>query len=116
MCKSKIMGGTKVKKILELLKCNVNKREIKQINFENDNIDGLLVDVRSRQEYEEGHLRGAINIPLGSIDENILGKIPKDKNIIIYCQSGMRSKKACEILDELGYEKIYNLEGGLNNK
>ena len=74
-----------------------------------------LKDVRSGQEYEEGHLDGAINIPVYNIENEIQKKV-KDKNetIILYCSSGSRSKKAKNILEKLGYTEVYNLKEGID--
>lgn len=61
----------------------------------------ILLDVRSPQEYKEGHLEGSINIPLYDISKNIENEIKnKECTIIIYCQSGNRSRKAIEILSK----------------
>ena len=75
-----------------------------------------LVDVRSTQEFLEGRLNNAINIPLYELNKNA-ENILKDKNkpIILYCQVGVRSKKAYKILKEKGYRNLYMLEGGLDN-
>lgn len=77
---------------------------------------GLIIDVRSNQEYEEGHINGAINIPVYNI-VNEINKIERDKErvIILYCSSGTRSKKAKTELEKLGYENVYNLKGGIDN-
>lgn len=76
----------------------------------------ILLDVRSEQEYKEGHLEGSINIPVYDINEEIEKVIPNKNNaIIVYCQSGSRSKKAINILSKKGYEELYNVEGGLDN-
>lgn len=78
--------------------------------------NAILIDVRSYQEYEEEHLIGAICIPLYSLRKTILEMIPdKQKLIIVYCASGGRSMQAQEILEDLGYEKVYNLKDGLNS-
>ena len=74
-----------------------------------------LIDVRSGQEYEEGHLDGALNIPLYNIEKDIEKNIKnKDDTIILYCSSGSRSKKAKEILEKLGYGEVYNLKEGID--
>ena len=76
--------------------------------------DATLVDVRSRQEYDEGHKDGAICIPHYEIRnkaETILKQ--KDKAIILYCQTGARSKKAYETLKKMGYTNVYHIKGGL---
>ncbi len=73
-----------------------------------------LIDVRSIQEYEEGHLDGAICIPLYELQGNIINKIKdKDTVIILYCASGVRSLKGKKILENLGYRNVYNLKGGI---
>ena len=75
----------------------------------------ILLDVRSPQEYRERHLEGSINIPVYNIENEIEGKVPNKRNIIIvYCQSGGRSRKACEILIKKKYVSVYNIEGGLD--
>lgn len=75
----------------------------------------FLIDVRNNQEYEEGHLNGAINISLYNIEKQI-ENIVKDKTdlIILYCSSGNRSKEAKKILENLGYQEVYNLKGGID--
>lgn len=74
-----------------------------------------LIDVRSKQEYEEYHLLGSINIPLLEIEKNCEKiKLKKEDTIIVYCQSGYRSKKAAEILQKQGYKNVYEIKGGLN--
>lgn len=105
-----------MKRLFELWKNSKKiKREIKEINYENIKTDNyLIIDVRSKNEYAEGHINGAINIPLSVIKKENY-KIPKNKKILLYCQSGTRSKKAGKILEDLGYKEIYNLKGGLEN-
>lgn len=76
----------------------------------------ILLDVRSNQEYDEYHLDGAINIPLYELRTSV-NNIIQDKNqaIIVYCQSGGRSKKAVNILKKLGYTNLYEIDGGIDN-
>jgi rhodanese-related sulfurtransferase len=70
----------------------------------------ILVDVRERGEYEMGHIRTAINIPLGSIAATPPSE-RKDALIIVYCKSGNRSAKAAETLKSLGYTGIVDFGG-----
>lgn len=89
----------------------------KDINYENINLmEYKIIDVRSKNEYRENHLIGSINIPLSDIKQKI-GEIEPNKNrkILLYCQSGLRSKKAIKILEKLGYNNLYNLSGGIEN-
>ncbi len=69
----------------------------------------LLIDVRTKEEYEEGHLEKAINIPYNEIKEKI-GEHTKDLNekILVYCRSGRRSSLAKKSLEELGYKNVEN--------
>lgn len=77
--------------------------------------NAILIDVRSKQEYDEGHLNYAINIPYYEIHFEITKKVKNRQDcIIVYCQSGVRSCKALEELKNLNYNNIYELEGGLD--
>lgn len=71
-----------------------------------------IIDVRELNEYNDGHIVDAINIPLSDID-NI--NIDKNTTLIIYCATGVRSKEAVEKLANMGYTSLYNLDGGLIN-
>lgn len=88
--------------------------EVKQIMLENPN--AILLDVRSKQEYEEGHLSGSIPLCLYDICKQADQILPnKEQTIITCCSSGNRSKEAQEMLEKMGYENVYNLKGGLDN-
>ncbi len=65
-----------------------------------------IVDVRTKEEYDEGHVKGAINIPYDEIDENT--NLNKNKTIMVYCKSGKRSSIAYNTLKNLGYD-VYDL-------
>ena len=73
----------------------------------------LILDVREQEEYDGGHIPGAVLLPLGSInEENAAAVIPeKETVVLVYCRSGNRSKKAAKALAELGYTGIYEFGG-----
>ena len=73
-----------------------------------------LLDVRTPQEYAEGHIGGAININVQSDDFQALAikELSKDSAILVYCRSGRRSMDVAELLTNLGY-KVVNLKGGI---
>ena len=75
-----------------------------------------IIDVRTKGEFDGGHIKGSVNIPLQSLQQN-LGKIKKDKPVITCCASGMRSSSARGFLQSKGYE-VYNGGGwmSLRNK
>lgn len=81
------------------------------INREN----ALVLDVRDDGEYAAGHITDARHIPLGQLENRVeeLRKF-KEKPVLVNCQAGMRSAKACGILKKHGFTKVYNLQGGLN--
>jgi phage shock protein E len=68
-----------------------------------------LVDVRASFEYANGHLPGAINVPLQHLEMRMGELEPKDKEIVVYCQSGGRSQAAFEQLKSAGFSKLYDL-------
>ncbi len=70
----------------------------------------MFIDVRTPGEYNARNIRQFKNIPLGSD----FSKLPKDKEIVVICQSGMRSSQACKQLKKLGYEHITNVRGGMS--
>jgi len=72
-----------------------------------------LVDVREVQEFKQGHIAGAVNIPLSQIEQR-LNEIPKDKPVYLYCRSGMRSKQAAKLLSRHDYNEISQLNGGIS--
>ena len=71
-----------------------------------------VVDVRSGNEWNEGHLPGAVHIPLGYLLDR-LGDIPSDRPVVVQCQSGGRSSIAASILERAGFRDVANLTGGL---
>lgn len=76
----------------------------------------VVVDVRSPQEFEEGHLENAILLPEYEIKEKASNILPdKLQTIIVYCSTGHRGQKAQKILQRFGYQKVYNLYHGLEN-
>lgn len=72
----------------------------------------IIVDVRRRDEYDEGHLPDAILIPNESIDKTRPQELPDlDQIILVYCRSGRRSKEASEKLAAMGYKNVYEFGG-----
>ncbi|HIV44098.1 MAG TPA: rhodanese-like domain-containing protein [Candidatus Faecalibacterium avium] len=75
--------------------------------------DVIVLDVREQEEYDSGHIPGAVLLPLGAIDgESAAEVIPeKDAAVLVYCRSGSRSKRAAKALAELGYTGVYEFGG-----
>lgn len=67
----------------------------------------VILDVRTKGEYQTGHIKGSVNIPLQVLGSN-LSKLKKDKPIITCCASGMRSASARGVLKSNGFTEVYN--------
>ena len=71
----------------------------------------VLLDVRTTQEYESGHIPGSKNIPLQAIDKVASVAENKDTVLYVYCQSGARSRQATSMLQGMGYTNVKNIGG-----
>lgn len=67
----------------------------------------IILDVRTKNEFQSGHIKGAVNIPVQTLGSN-LSKLKKDRPIITCCASGMRSASAKSILQSNGFNEVYN--------
>jgi rhodanese-related sulfurtransferase len=77
--------------------------------------DAILIDVRTKGEFQSGHIKGSKNINMQSPEFLAqVAKLPKDKQLFLYCRSGMRSARACSMLSKQGYQ-VYNLSGGIGS-
>lgn len=78
-----------------------------------DSQEVIILDVREQEEYDAGHIPGAVLLPVGTIDEAAAAAvIPElDSVVLVYCRSGNRSKTASSALAELGYTNIYEFGG-----
>ena len=80
-----------------------------------NNEDVIMLDVREPAETVVGKIAKAIQIPVGSVGKRV-GELDKhkDKHVIVYCKTGTRSGLACRELNKAGFEKVYNLSGGIS--
>jgi molybdopterin/thiamine biosynthesis adenylyltransferase/rhodanese-related sulfurtransferase len=78
--------------------------------------DSVIVDVREREEWDEGHLPGAVHVPRGHLESRIESAAPdKSRPVLVYCASGNRSAFAAKTLEELGYDHVVSLAGGFTD-
>jgi len=73
----------------------------------------FLLDVRTVEEWQAGHIPGATLIPLGQLQDRS-GELPGDEPILIYCRSGNRSLQALNYLKDIGFGDLYSMDGGIN--
>jgi len=82
--------------------------------FKEKSISQTILDIRTPQEFASGHIEGAININLfDKTFETQLLKLDKTKPLFIYCRSGSRTSKASKKASNLGFEEVYDLQGGI---
>lgn len=90
---------------------NVNTTEFAKLATEGN---GLLLDVRTDEEYEAGHIEGAKQIDYYGDDFDAeVDKLDKNTPVYVYCRSGGRSGKTMEMMKDKGFTKVYNLDGGM---
>lgn len=77
------------------------------------NPDLIIVDVRTPEEFATGYLKGAINLCVECDAQLLLDNLDPNDEILLYCRTGRRSANALRILRENGYEKVYNMLGGI---
>lgn len=90
---------------------NISTAELKAVlNDKNKQ----FIDVRTPGEFKGNHIRGFKNIPLHQIAQKAEKELSKDKEVVVICQSGMRSQKASKMLKNLGFTKVSNVRGGMS--
>jgi phage shock protein E len=93
-------------------------KDIDTVTFKNliDNDSIVLIDVRTPEEYSDGHLQNATHIDFHHEDfEDLIDELDKRKKYLVYCRSGNRSRQAMFLMRDLGFEEVYNLSEGINS-
>ena len=104
--------------IFILLSCQDNKKFelLKYSDFKKkiESSDVILIDVRTPMEFSQGHIQGSVNVDFKEEKDfqNYFENLDKSETIFLYCRSGNRSRKSAEKLIDLGFNKIYDLDGG----
>lgn len=98
--------------VLTSEKDEITRIDVETLQNKLENEEITLLDVREVSEYEGGHIEGAVNAPLSSLDANQLS-YPKDEPIYVICRSGNRSAQAASQLQDAGYTEIYDVSGGM---
>ena len=78
---------------------------------------GIIIDVRTEDEFESGKIPGALNIDIykGQGFVYQVEELDKSKNFYVYCAAGVRSANACGVMQQLGFENVFNLVGDFSN-
>ncbi|MFX0203980.1 MAG: rhodanese-like domain-containing protein [Candidatus Hodarchaeota archaeon] len=72
----------------------------------------VLLDVRTDWEFDSGHLKGAVNIPIDELEQRI-GELNSNERLLVYCRTGNRSRRAVQILLDNGFSKLYHMSAGI---
>lgn len=83
--------------------------------IEND-VDAVVIDVRTKEEYQNGIIENAMNLDVFEMDKFLseINHLDKSKNYFVYCMAGGRSASACKVMMDAGFENVFNLLGGIN--
>lgn len=93
---------------------SLNSNKVK-LMIEENQFD-LIIDLRTEENYDKGHLQGAINIPINQIPDKMdFLSYYKNKKILLYCGIGSQSKSACKVLALNGFEYLYSLYKGIKD-
>lgn len=81
----------------------------------NQTAEAVILDVRTEEEFESGYIKGALNLDIRGGADFIASveELDKSKSYFVYCRSGARSGQACQLMGQMGFENVYNLEGGV---
>ncbi|WP_160038549.1 rhodanese-like domain-containing protein [Paenibacillus sp. USDA918EY] len=90
---------------------DIKPQEVEQL-IRDGREDVQLIDVRELAEFKEGHIKGVKLLPLSQLEVRF-DEINRDKDAVIICRSGNRSRQACEFLSAHGYRKLRNMAGGM---
>lgn len=86
----------------------------KLIEKNRENSDFVIIDIRTPQEFSDGHIENAINIDFYSRDfRQKLSELDKNKTYLVYCRTGVRSKLAMPVFINLGFKEVYEMDGGI---
>lgn len=93
------------------------KARVKEIDaanaiMEQGKPDTVFLDVREPNEWNLGHVPGAVHIPRGQLEGKVEALVGRDKNVVVYCAGGSRSALAADTLQQLGYTHVASLSGG----
>ena len=102
--------------IVEEALVNVDEVDCIQLKHAKDNEeDFILIDSREREEWDASRIPNSVHMSKGLIEKMVEANIPdRDTQLVIYCQSGLRSVLACESIKRMGYNQVSSLKGGIS--
>lgn len=86
----------------------------KELNEQLADKNKQFIDVRTPGEFKRNNIKGFTNMPLAQLEAKANSKLSKDKEVVVICQSGMRSRQASQILSKAGFTNVTNVKGGMS--
>ena len=104
------------RELLRQVKSEIEEVDASRASELRESDSPVFVDVRERNEWDEGHVPGAVHVPKSHLESRIEQAVPdRDATVVVYCASGSRSAFAAKTLEELGYENVVSLAGGFTD-
>lgn len=88
----------------------VSPQDVQRMQQANEDV--VILDVRDRNEWNLGHIPGALHISRGTLESNVEKAVPREKRVVAYCASGNRSALAADTMREMGYRDVSSMKGG----
>ena len=88
----------------------VTPQQVREMRARGEN--AVYLDVREPNEWNLGHLPGAVHIPRGTLETKVEASIPRDRKVVIYCAGGNRSALAADTMQQMGYGDVVSMSGG----
>lgn len=101
-------------KLVNEAKSNIKELNITELKamIDDNTLDGIIIDIREKSEYNSGAIPGSIHISRGVLEAKIEGITHKEQNIYLYCGGGSRSALSADSLQRMGYKNVYSIAGG----
>lgn len=117
MLKQRLLPLIVLMTVLSLVTQAQSVKKLDPLNFDKklkETKEAVLIDVRTPGEYAQGHLANAVSIDIYANDfKSRVSKLDKTKPVFVYCKAGSRSSSAVDIMEDLGFKEIYDLNGGI---
>ena len=100
------------KDLVDEAKARIREIDVAAAKAVHDAGDTVFLDVREPNEWNLGHVPGAVHVPRGQLEGKVEGVVGRDKRVVVYCAGGSRSALAADTLQQMGYDRVESLEGG----
>ena len=100
------------KDLVDEAKARIREIDVAAAKAAHDAGGTVFLDVREPNEWNLGHVPGAVHVPRGQLEGKVEGVVGRDKRVVVYCAGGSRSALAADTLQQMGYDRVESLEGG----